>query len=598
MVVGNVFVGSVLSKCIQTFTHTFKLTVTAPDSINNDDYDYAPRIIPQNMEGTSGSPGYSDLNPASKDAQVFAIGCNNCYRYSFDPINITGYNYIEFDLWLPKGFNSTKEVLYPNQTPENLEPYTQGQIELSSGGTHDSLGEIQWNIETALVPKVIDEDGVVHDEGTVSSGAWYKVILRLPKTVSEDLNITKINFFGFYWSDAVLDEYLKSQQYGYDRIGWGAIRNLRFTKYGTYDAGCYRTDDNNGGVDPTIYTHNGQHYYRLGNNVYQTMNTNTIDAKPANNASVVIAGNDKIPNTEDDNRLSGRTTSDTHNGSTPPAIINFSPSDMSYQISGAHSSYKVKRGLDGLFGTWDDLIVNNLEGAPLGSYPVTGQTSRTLIGWQYMGGSVNNMLMICQYVLDPTAYHNESVTAQTYSGSTLQTTIDGAIRTELGIWHNIFVASNPKCSTPGGVVNGSVRTCNVAHMHGNGCVHALGTYNVWTDNIYPTGQYLFACNAEYIAKCFGSGLYREERLAQQLDTSFSYSSEGTMKNGYGNIIETAGYWLSDSLQDSYNSGGWLFAAVLADETIDNRGLIFAMNFRHYNYGIRPAGFFNLQANPS
>ncbi len=371
------------------------------------------------------------------DTQVIGVGCRNVYRYlvsdkAGNPLNISGMNYLQFDIWLPKGYSSNKEVLYPNST-DAQRALANAELELGSGGEFDKY-ELSFDLEQIL--KI---------DTPTTKGDWYTVVVDLSQgheRSATPFDPTHLNFFGFYWADHSETANDTDTAYGYDRIGWSVIANMRFVKYATNEPGIHCQNQNISGAEPdptirlgtitqgddTIF--DGKYYYHLGNNLYEEVasnadNANNFEDMGKDISKIIVAGEDQDPHTpEDNNKLSGRTgkVAVGHVADIPIDYIN--REEMFYTIAGVSPLYKVKYGRDKMCGTYDDVITTDGLGSSLGTYAFWSESSDRVtnqnVGWNYLGGPINRMMLTTEYVLGYTNY-DTAPHSNVYSDSNLRT---------------------------------------------------------------------------------------------------------------------------------------------------------------------------------
>jgi hypothetical protein len=173
-------------------------------------------------------------------------------------------------------------------------------------------------------------------------------------------------------------------------------------------------------------------YVSKGNNVYQVVN-NMSDGTQETTDTLILAGQDRKPETDTDNNLlSGRTAE--KGGSIEIEEIVLTEADGGkadgrltqeayYTIKGAKADYYVTAGSDGLLGTWDDVIKDSSSDNKLGTYDINADSVQDKLGWVFVkGSSVDNMLLATEYVLDNVQFNDgtNNNTTGAYSGSTLE----------------------------------------------------------------------------------------------------------------------------------------------------------------------------------
>lgn len=142
-------------------------------------------------------------------------------------------------------------------------------------------------------------------------------------------------------------------------------------------------------------------YKSVGKNVYQEVTVKEDGTYVPNSETYVVAGQDRIPGTDDDNLLSGRTTA--MGGQI--AIRDLDVQKFTYKITGAKDRYTVSAGADNLLGTYDDAIVSNDNALGVASYAQAYNTKAKEketdkvwhVTWLYMGGTVSKMQLISEY---------------------------------------------------------------------------------------------------------------------------------------------------------------------------------------------------------
>lgn len=183
-----------------------------------------------------------------------------------------------------------------------------------------------------------------------------------------------------------------------------------------------------------LYMTGGSITYRyeiLSNNVYQEVAIDSITGSVTPTGNYQLAGNDQNLNTTDDNNmLAGR--SKANNGGIEIANINVT--DWSYAIKGISGDYYVTAGIDGLLGTYDDVIKS--KSTALGRYPITTNAAES-VGWNYLGGPLDNMLVATEYVLDNVTFNDtQDTNGYKYENSNVFTTMQ-SLWTSFGMDTNI-----------------------------------------------------------------------------------------------------------------------------------------------------------------
>ena len=142
----------------------------------------------------------------SNETYTITMGGYNVYRTSSniilnESINISEMNYIEFDFYVPEGYDVTK--IYP----------TDSQLEICSSGKFDE-SEMTYHTGNYFNEEII-------------SGSWNHIIIPLSdgEMVLGECDLTNINFIGLYWNNNTLGN---NNTYTIPNC---QIKNFKFTKY-------------------------------------------------------------------------------------------------------------------------------------------------------------------------------------------------------------------------------------------------------------------------------------------------------------------------------------------------------------------------------
>ncbi len=583
------------------------------------------------------------------DTQVIGVGCRNVYRYtvsdkSGNAVDISDMNYLQFDIWLPKGYSSNPEVLYPNSTDAQRE-LANAELELGSGGTYD-------NYEIAF-----DLLNVLKIDTPTTKGDWYTVVVDLSQGTEHGktgFDPKKLNFFGFYWSDEskTIDGY--GTEYGYDRIGWSVIANMRFVKYATNPPGIHCQNLNTDGTypDPTIRlgtvmeddepVPTGDYYYHLGNNLYQKVDSNADNANNFEDmgkdpSKIIVAGNDRDPHTTaDNNKLSGRTAAVAVGGVADIPIDYINRAEFFYTIQGVSPMYKVKYGRDKMYGTHDDVITNTSQGSPLGTYTYWSSTSDGLqdenVGWNYLGGPINKMMLTTEYVLQYSGFDDEPYT-NIYANAAIRA-IHENLGAALNVSDNILLKNQTITNTTfhdnyGTVVKITPGTTADEANQLNGTSASnfwyvsdaqviYGSYTPYYMETPPStfSATFFPLSLQELTEAYGVGNYDEVRNERLAPVTLQYaitgkddndedihapyynsvgSDVGIIKDGFGDKQYTHGYFLRDPGDGESNA-----CAVMAYNRSEQSGFHnFAgevsaqVNIAWDPSGVRPACYVNL-----
>ena len=313
--------------------------------------------------------------------------------------------------------------------------------------------------------------------------------------------------------------------------------------------GNYFTDS-----DGVTMDEDGVRYISLGSNVYQAAVASGTGYIVDGSKTPVLAGQDGKPGNADDNMLAGRSAAD--NGGI--AVASIDTDAMTYTLQGADTKYVVTSGIDKKLGTYDDVITAT--DGTLGSYEIDGDNSATeYVGWNYLGGSIDNMLVATEYVLDNTVYDSDLNDGNNdYSQSALKTKIE-----EIGTALNMTATVNSVTLDMSECSGSYVYVCtNSAHTtdadHASGCSYSYSRYYTSNDGQdYIPGTKFFALSIDEVLAAYGDSTdaaIRQLRIVQgapaYLDTEenvahtgLNYNNTASWKDGNGNVISTTNYWL-------------------------------------------------------
>jgi hypothetical protein len=278
--------------------------------------------------------------------------------------------------------------------------------------------------------------------------------------------------------------------------------------------------------------------------------------------TLILAGQDRKPGEgDDDNVLSGRSTAMCGSIDIEEIVLTEADGGKAddrlteeayYTIKGAKSTYYVTAGLDGMLGTYDDIIKDGSGNGTLGKYDIH-LTGIEDVGWMFISGnSVDNMLIATEYVLDNVVF-NAADGKGIYEGSTLATKMNEIYTKMNGTLTAIKRDQTISMADYTGKVD-YIWTCvteghtdeNGYHTAISGCTADLGASANGTVEIKGQSDIqhvtFFALSIEEMAKAYNgsdSTKYRKVQYAEcgTGNTKSTYDYEETTK------IQSADYWL-------------------------------------------------------
>jgi hypothetical protein len=346
-------------------------------------------------------------------------------------------------------------------------------------------------------------------------------------------------------------------------------------------------------------------YESVGNNIYKVKNKMS-DGTIVDTGTLILAGQDRDPaETEDNNLLSGRTAE--KGGSIAVAAIypasedntNRVTTEAYYTIEGADSAYYVTAGLDGLLGTWDDIIKDSSDENRLGTYDIHANSTQEKLGWEFVSGdSVRNMLLTTEYVLDSVQF-NDGTTGKTqgvYKDSTLMTKMQEIYNNTKGTKTAIQQNKTISMEDYTGVTT-KIWTCttenhtdaNGFHIGTDGCKTAAGTTANVTSEIKNQAAIsnvtFFALSIQEIAKAYNSTDDGE---------SINYRKAQYAECGINNDKEEYDF---EKVEDVYTATYWLrspgYVSTSASNVIMNGWVDTNKRVAYSTAGARPACYATL-----